>query len=115
MIKSTRTKLLQIPILTNFRESVTTGGESRNRYITAFFRNFNAGHRKRLVPVWLKAPGGQMFYWGELPRFSGQEPIDELVIHYREHYFDGRRVLLVTDRVVKAFGANELHHQDDPE
>ena len=86
-----------------------------DRYITAFFRNFNAGHRKRLFPVWLKAPGGQLFYWGELPRFYGQEPIDELVIHYREHYFDGRRVRLVTDRVVKSFGANELHHQDDPE
>ena len=42
-----------------------------DRYITAFFRNLNAGHRKRLVPVWLKAPGGQMFYWGKLPRFSG--------------------------------------------
>ncbi len=86
-----------------------------DRYITAFFRNFNAGHRKRLFPVWLKAPGGQLFYWGELPRFSGQEPIYELVIHYREHYFDGRRVVRVTDRVVKEFEARELHAEDDPE
>ena len=77
-----------------------------DRYITAFFQNFNAGHRKRLFPVWLKAPGGQLFYWGELPRFYGQEPIDELVIHYREHYFDGQRI-------VKKFEASELHDEDE--
>ena len=52
-----------------------------DRYMTSFFRHFNAGHRKRLFPVWLKAPGGQMFYWGELPPFSGQEPVDELVVN----------------------------------
>ena len=75
----------------------------------------DAGHRKRLFPVWLKAPGGQLFYWGELPRFSGQEPIAELVIHYREHYFDGRRVVRVTDRVVKEFGASELHEPEAAE
>ena len=80
-----------------------------DRHITDFLRNFNAGHRKRLCPGWLKAPGGQLFYWGELPRFRGQEPVDELVIHYREDYFDGRRVVRVTDRVVKQFGADELH------
>lgn len=84
-----------------------------DRYITAFVRNFNAGYRKRLFPLWLKAPGGQLFYWGELPRFSGQEPIDEMVIHYREHYFDGRRVVRTTDRVVKEFGASELHAEED--
>ena len=84
-------------------------------YTSYTFRNFNAGHRKRLFPVWLKAPGGQLFYWGELPRFRGQDPIDELVIHYREHYFDGWRVVRVTDRVVKEFGASELHAEDDPE
>ncbi len=83
-----------------------------DRHITAFFQNFNAGRRKRLVPFWLKAPGGQLFYWGQLPRFSGQEPIDELVIHYREYYFDGRRVALVTDRLVKEFGASELYYKD---
>ena len=80
-----------------------------DRYITAFLRNFNAGHRKRLCPGWLKAPGGQLFYWGDLPRFTGQEPVDELIIHYREDYFDGQRVVRVTDRVVRRFGADELH------
>ena len=84
-----------------------------DRYITAFIRNFNAGHRKRMIPAWLKAPGGQLFYWGTLPRFTGQEPIDELVVHYREHYFDGQRVVRVTDRVVKKFGASELHGADE--
>ena len=38
--------------------------------------------------------------------------IDELVIHYREHYFNGQRVVLVTDRVVKKFEASELHDED---
>ena len=50
-----------------------------DQYMTAFLRHFNARHRKRVVPVWLKAPGGQLYYWGELPRFTGQEPVAGLV------------------------------------
>ena len=60
------------------------------------------------MPAWLKAPRGQLFYWGALLRFTGQEPIEELVVRYREHYFDGRTVVLVTDRQLKAFGPEEL-------
>ena len=70
------------------------------RYATPFLQNFNAGKRKRVCPSWLKAPGGQLFHWGKLPRFTGQEPIDELVARYREEYFDGHRIVQVTDRVI---------------
>ena len=73
----------------------------REQYLTTFLRQFNAGHRKSVVPLWLKAPGGQWFYWGKLPRFKGQEPIEELVVHYREQYFDGERIHLLIDQPVK--------------
>ena len=72
-----------------------------DQYLTTFIRQFNAGHRKRIAPCWLKAPGGQWFHWGKLPRFKGQEPIDELVVHYREHYFDGDPIHLLIDQPVK--------------
>jgi hypothetical protein len=87
---------------------------THDQYITAFLRNFNAGHQKRVCPAWLKAPGGQLFYWGKLPRFRGQESIDELVIHYRESYFDGQRIVTVTDQVVKQFGPSELRNENAP-
>ena len=72
-------------------------------HIKAFIRNFNAGHRKQVVPGWIKAPGGQWFYWSELPRFDGQEPVDELVVDYREQYFDGEHIRLVTEQRLKHF------------
>ena len=78
-------------------------GVQHDRYFTAFLRNFNAGRRKRVCPVWLKAPGGQLFYWGTLPRFTGQEPIAELVVRYREQYFDGERIHEVTNEIVREY------------
>ena len=51
-----------------------------DRYMTAFLRHFTIGHRKRVVPVWLKAPRGTVvllgrvtaFHWtgGRLPAWS---------------------------------------------
>lgn len=79
-----------------------------DEYLKTFIHNFNAGHRKRLVPLWMKAPGGQLFYWGALPRFTGQEPIAKLNIVYREYYFDGVRVTVVTDRHIKTFTWHEV-------
>ncbi len=70
-------------------------------FLTTFFQEFNAGRCKKIVPWWLKAPGGQCFYWGELPRFKGQEPIEKLHVHYREHFFDGFQIHLVIDQPVK--------------
>ena len=71
-----------------------------DRILRTFIQNFNAGRPKRVCPRWLKAPGGQMFYWGALPRFTGQEPIDRLVVRYRERWFDGERIVAVADRVI---------------
>ena len=75
-----------------------------DKYITTFIQNFNAGHKKRLFPVWLKAPGGQLFYWGRLPRFTGQKIIVELIVRYREYYYGGGELgHVVTDEVVKRY------------
>ncbi|MEE8104194.1 MAG: hypothetical protein V3T86_01515 [Planctomycetota bacterium] len=78
-----------------------------DRYFTAFLHNFNAGCRKRVCPVWLKAPGGQLFYWGTLPRFTGQEPIEKLIVRYREQYFDGERIHPVTDKIVREYSPHQ--------
>jgi hypothetical protein len=82
-----------------------------DRYIREFFRNYNSGCRKRVVPGWLKAPGGQLFYWGTLPRFKGQEQVDELIIRYREYYFHGNEIHLLTNYKVKEYTASDLHYQ----
>lgn len=79
-----------------------------DEHLKTFIHNFNAGHRKRVVPLWMKAPGGQLFYWGALPSFTGQEPIAKLNIVYREYYFDGVRVTVVTDRHIKTLTWHEV-------
>jgi hypothetical protein len=61
-------------------------------YLKRFFFELNRGARKRILPralAWLKAPGDQIFYWGELPAYRRQEPVAEVTLHYREEYFDG--------------------------
>ena len=63
--------------------------------------------RKRVCPVWLKAPGGLLRYWGTLPRFTGQEPIEKLIVRYREQYFDGERIHLVTDKIVREYSPHQ--------
>ncbi len=42
-MSSTRTKLLQTPIVTNWRASVITGGESKSGVVT-LIRTFAKGH-----------------------------------------------------------------------
>jgi hypothetical protein len=62
-------------------------------YLRRFFSALNRGARKHVLlrPLrWLKAPGDQIFYWGDLPRYRGQEPVAAVTLHYREEYFDGR-------------------------
>src|SRR4051794_28956993 len=52
----------------------------------------SGGRRKSVYPRWLrwlKAPGGQMYYWGRAPRYRGQERVARVIISYREEYFDG--------------------------
>ncbi len=81
-------------------------------YLQTLFARLNAGARKSVLPRWLrwlKAPGGQFYYWGDLPAYRRQEPVSEVRMVYREELFDGQRFHVVqqreVDRVVVAAGA----------
>ncbi len=61
-------------------------------YLRRFLRAVNRGRRKHVLPRglrWLKAPGDQVYYWGELPAYRGQEKAAAVRLFYREEYFDG--------------------------
>ena len=85
-------------------------------YLRAFFSHINQRSLKHTLPSrlrWLKAPGGQCFYWGELEAFDYQEQIDKIVLTYREEYFDGNELrrtleLTVTEIAVPARAENSL-------
>ncbi len=75
-------------------------------YLKRFFHALNSGARKHVLPRWLrwlKAPGDQVFYWGELPRYQGQEPVTQVQLHYREEYFDGEQLVRLCDEPVLDF------------
>lgn len=72
-------------------------------YLKRFFHAVNEGVSKKVLPRglrWLKAPGDQLFYWGELPRFTGQEKVVKVSLHYREEYFDGDQLRRLCDDFV---------------
>ena len=72
-------------------------------YIRRLFHELNHGAKKHVLPSWLrvlKAPGGQCFYWGELPPFRGQERTESVTLHYREEYYDGERIVRLRDEQV---------------
>lgn len=74
-------------------------------YLRNFFGALEQGRRKRVLPRglrWLKAPGGQLFHWGELPSFTGQEEAIRVTLHYREEYFDGEELRRLMDEEVMA-------------
>jgi len=78
--------------------------QTHRRYLAAFFDALNRGERKHVLPRWLrwlKAPGGQIFHWGELEAFRGQEPIERVSLRYREEYFDGERLVRLRDELVE--------------
>jgi len=77
--------------------------EIHDKYIISFIKNYNLGKKKHIFPKWLKAPGGQMFYWGNFDRFKGQESIKELIVHYKEEFFDGEKINLELSKVVKKY------------
>ncbi|MEO1271539.1 MAG: hypothetical protein AAFX99_25885, partial [Myxococcota bacterium] len=69
-------------------------------YLTRFLGLVNRGVVKHALPQglrWLKAPGGQIFYWNELPRFYGQERVVKVSLWYREEYFDGEELVRLTN------------------
>ncbi|HJL15516.1 MAG TPA: hypothetical protein RMH99_07675 [Sandaracinaceae bacterium LLY-WYZ-13_1] len=84
---------------------------AHRRYLAAFFDALNRGAPKRVLPRalrWLKAPGGQIFYWGDLPAYRGQEPIASVSLRYREEYFDGARLHRLRDELVEAVEVEPL-------
>lgn len=76
------------------------------RYLQAFFAHLNAGAAKSVLPPWarwLKAPGDQMFYWGEGERYARQEAVDLVRLVFREEYFDGTGFVRLRNQEVLAF------------
>ena len=63
--------------------------ENHVKFLQAFCEALNRGDKKRTVPSWLKAPGGQFYYWGNLPAYKRQEPVVKVLCRYREVFIDG--------------------------
>jgi hypothetical protein len=58
-------------------------GEDHVAYLVTMFSRLNAGARKGPLPRrlgWLKGPGGQLFQWGDLPRYRADEPARRIII-----------------------------------
>lgn len=74
------------------------------RYMKTFLRRVGRGERKHVLPRalrFLKAPGGQYYYWGDRPGYRGQEPVKTLRFRFREEYFTGDRFAVICDRVLR--------------
>jgi hypothetical protein len=59
-------------------------------FLQLMFGRLNSGARKGPVPRrlrWLKAPGGQLFHWGRLPRYRGDEPVRRITISCEERCY----------------------------
>ena len=79
--------------------------ENHVQYIRRLFHELNQGTRKHVVPRALrffKAPGGQCFYWGDLPPYREQEKVVKVSLHYREEYYDGDEHVRLRDDEVLA-------------
>ncbi|MFJ6105500.1 hypothetical protein ACIQHY_31430 [Streptomyces sp. NPDC092359] len=75
-------------------------------YLTAMFGRLNAGTRKSPLPRQLrrlKAPGGQLYRWGDLPAYCGEEPVRRITIRYEERCYlpETGDFVLLADRVVR--------------
>lgn len=56
-------------------------------FLTRMFTQLNAGAPKSPMPRSLrrlKAPGGQLYRWGDLPPYRGEEPVRRITIRYEE-------------------------------
>ena len=76
-------------------------------YLTTFFSNYNRGKRKNILPLflrWLKAPGGQFFYWGDCPEFRSQEKVRCIEIYYEEFFFTGTENVRLTVEKLAVIG-----------
>ncbi|MFB6905007.1 hypothetical protein ACFCWB_12150 [Streptomyces bacillaris] len=75
-------------------------------FLTAMFNRLNAGTRKSPLPRWLrhlKAPGGQLYRWGDLPAYRGEEPVRRISIRYEERCYlpETGDFVLLADRVAR--------------
>lgn len=75
-------------------------------FLTRMFTQLNAGARKSPLPRSLrrlKAPGGQLYRWGDLPPYRGEEPVRRITIRYEERCYRPTTgdFLLVTNRTVQ--------------
>lgn len=79
-------------------------------YLKRFFDAVNRKQPKQVLPQWLrwlKAPGDQLFYWGELPPYTGREPVTQVTLLYREEYFDGETLQRLRDEVILTIDIDE--------
>ncbi|MGA5420589.1 hypothetical protein [Streptomyces lavendulocolor] len=72
-------------------------------FLTTMFSRLNNGVPKGPLPRplrWLKAPGGQLYRWGYLPPYRGDEVVRRITIRYEERCYrpaTGDFVLLADD------------------
>jgi len=79
-------------------------------YISRLFYELNHRAKKSVLPRmfrFLKAPGGQCFYWGDRLPYRGQEKVVKVTLHYREEYFDGEELVRLRDEEILAVPIDE--------
>jgi hypothetical protein len=77
--------------------------ENHVSYLRRLFHELNQGAEKHVLPRpfrFFKAPGGQCFYWGELPAYRDQEKVVKITLRYREEYFDGEQLVRLRDEEI---------------
>lgn len=75
-------------------------------FLTKMFTRLNSGVTKGPLPRslhWLKAPGGQLYQWGDLPPYRGEEPVSQITISYQERCYRPQtgEFALLTDTTVR--------------
>ncbi|MCX4676041.1 hypothetical protein OG413_12115 [Streptomyces sp. NBC_01433] len=75
-------------------------------FLAMMFTRLNAGTPKGPLPRRLrrlKAPGGQLYQWGDLPPYRGEEPVRRITIRYQERCYrpDTGGFALLADHVVQ--------------
>ncbi|MBQ1113742.1 hypothetical protein [Streptomyces sp. C3-3] len=75
-------------------------------FLTTMFIRLNSGTPKGPLPRLLrrlKAPGGQLYQWGDLPPYRGEEPVRRITIRYQERCYrpETGDFVLLADGVVQ--------------
>ncbi len=88
-------------------------------FLSRTFTQLNDGIPKGPLPRRLrrfKAPGGQLYRWGDLPPYRGAEPVRRITIRYQERYYRPTTgdFLLLTDRLVRTIELPHPTTQENP-